>query len=62
MHSVFTAYDSGYRQIHKGSAAAGDEGNFPLDDIIFCLQIRTLGAHFVASFMMYLAFIYGLIL
>jgi len=27
VHSVFIAYDSGYRQIHKGSAGAGDEGN-----------------------------------
>lgn len=27
VHSVFTAYDSGYRQIHKGSAGGGDEGD-----------------------------------
>jgi len=27
VHSVFTAYDSGYRQIHKGSEGGGDEGN-----------------------------------
>lgn len=24
---MFTAYDPGYRQIHKGSAGGGDEGN-----------------------------------
>lgn len=44
VHSVFTAYDSGYRQIHKGSTGAGDEGYvcFICKSVFFYLQFRRL--------------------